>query len=299
MIKNKLINHYLDKSFECYSSFRNKKAIEYVDKALFLDENNVECLLSKGLFYSALFDRENSFKCFDLAMEIEPNSCNILYQKGLALMNLDEYDLALDCFEEILNFDSDNIDVLRQVGLCHYYMEDYCNSIIVFQRIMSFCPNDLDSIICISGCHVGLNDFENALKYVDYALDIDNMSSMALSRKSDILSKMGDYHAAINLMDRCLELNPDNLSYQISRCSLLVSIGSFEEALIGFEKVHDTYFDDYNLVDLFYLKYGQALQRMGKNDEALVLYDEFLIKYEEFPKDDIIAERDKVLGQLH
>ena len=118
-------------------------------------------------------------------------------------------------------------------------------------------------------------------------------------RKSDILSKMGDYHAAINLMDRCLELNPDNLSYQISRCSLLVSIGSFEEALIGFEKVHDTYFDDYNLVDLFYLKYGQALQRMGKNDEALVLYDEFLIKYEEFPKDDIIAERDKVLGQLH
>ena len=149
MIKNKLINHYLDKSFECYSSFRNKKAIEYVDKALFLDGNNVECLLSRGLFYSALFDRENSFKCFDLAMELEPNSCNILYQKGLALVNLDEYCLALNCFEEILNFDSDNIEVLRQVGLCHYYMEDYFNSIIIFQRVMSLCPNDLSRCFAV------------------------------------------------------------------------------------------------------------------------------------------------------
>jgi tetratricopeptide (TPR) repeat protein len=110
---------------------------------------------------------------------------------------------------------------------------------------------------------------------------------------------MGDYHAAINLMDRCLDLNPDNLSYQISRCCLLVSIGSFEGAVIGFEKVYDTYFDDYNLVKLFYLKYGQALQRMGKYDDALRLYNEYLCRYDGFPKDEIMAERDKALGQMH
>ncbi|MBE6494954.1 MAG: hypothetical protein E7Z78_00770 [Methanobrevibacter thaueri] len=114
-------------------------------------------------------------------------------------------------------------------------------------------------------------------------------------RKSDILSKMGDYHAAINLMDRCLDLNPGNLSYQISRCCLLVSIGSFEGAVIGFEKVYDTYFDDYNLVKLFYLKYGQALQRMGKYDDALELYDEYLIKYEEFPKVEIQNEKNRLI----
>ncbi len=40
---------------------------------------------------------------------------------------------------------------------------------------------------------------------------------------------------------------------------------------------------------LFYLKYGQALQGRGKNDDVLELYYEYLIKYGGFPKDDIMV----------
>ena len=61
----------------------------------------------------------------------------------------------------------------------------------------------------------------------------------------------------------------------------------------------DSVFFEKFFIFLFYLKYGQVLQRLGKNDDALELYYGYLIKYDGFPKDEIMAERDKALGQMH
>ena len=38
---------------------------------------------------------------------------------------------------------------------------------------------------------------------------------------------------------------------------------------------------------------------MGIYDDALRLYDEYLCRFDVFPKDEIMAERDNVLGQMH
>ena len=54
-----------------------------------------------------------------------------------------------------------------------------------------------------------------------------------------------------------------------------------------------------NLLKKAQYYYGCGLQNMGKYDDALRLYDEYLCRYDDFPKDEIMAERDKVLGQMH
>ena len=77
------------------------------------------------------------------------------------------------------------------------------------------------------------------------------------------------------------------------------NIGEFEESVKGFKSISLEGIDNYGLISMYYIYYGQALQTMGKNDDALGLYDEYLTEYDRFPKDGIIAERDKVLGQMH
>ena len=80
---------------------------------------------------------------------------------------------------------------------------------------------------------------------------------------------------------------------------MLSNMGEFEESLNGFRSIQISDLDNYGLISMYYIYYSCGLQNMGKYDDALRLYDEYLCRYDDFPKDEIMAERDKVLGQMH
>ena len=51
-IKDRIVDYYVNKSLNYYRVFKNKKAIEMINKILIFDKDNVDALSSKGLFYS-------------------------------------------------------------------------------------------------------------------------------------------------------------------------------------------------------------------------------------------------------
>ena len=48
MIKKYIIKKYFKKASENMDLSRNKKAIKYLDKILFLDKNNIDAIIWKG-----------------------------------------------------------------------------------------------------------------------------------------------------------------------------------------------------------------------------------------------------------
>lgn len=67
---------------------RYNEAIQYFDKALVRQANNILALHNKGLALNELAEYDEAIKYFDKVLAIEPNYRNALYTKGIALDNI-------------------------------------------------------------------------------------------------------------------------------------------------------------------------------------------------------------------
>ena len=72
-----------------YQTFRNfPQAIEWYDKALSIDKDNVEALSKKGNALSSMYDFPKAFESVNKALAIDPNSVIALSNKGLSLIHI-------------------------------------------------------------------------------------------------------------------------------------------------------------------------------------------------------------------
>ena len=274
MFKDKIVDFYLDKSLAYCRIFKIKKAIETVNKALWLDKNNVEALITRGFFYSCLFDKETSFKCFDLAFK-NGLKYHVYFQKARACMNLDEYDLALDYLNKVLDYNCENFDTLNEIGLCYYFSENYDKAYHYFNNLLKIQPDNVEVLINISGCYLELGDFDLAMEYADKALDKNPDNLLGLARKFHIYMENNDYSSALKIINKCIELE-SILPSLIHKYSLLADLGRYEDSLNGFEQIPIKEFDDWAIIHLYYFHYGHALGLMGKYEDAIKVYDEYL-----------------------
>ena len=291
-IKDKIIDFYLDKSLAYCRIFKIKKAIETVNKALWLDKNNVEALITRGFFYSCLFDKENSFKCYDSAFN-KTAKYNVYFQKARACMNLKEFKLALKCFNKVLEYDSENFETLNEIGLCYHYSQNHDKACQYFNNLLKIQPDNVEILINLGDCYLGLGDFDLAMEYVDKALNIDPNNLTGLSTKFEIYDEKGDYSNALKIINRCVEFER-NLPSLILKYSLLADLGRYEDSLNGFKEIQTKEFDNWSLVQSYYSNYGYALGLMGKYEDAIKVYDEYLKDYN-FPKEEIQEEKEKIV----
>ena len=73
-----IIKKYFKKASENMDLSKNKKAIKYLDKILFLDKNNVDAIVSKGYCYACMYNKSESIKCLDLASKLLTDSDELL-----------------------------------------------------------------------------------------------------------------------------------------------------------------------------------------------------------------------------
>ena len=222
-IKDKIVDYYVNKSLNYYKVFKNKKAIETINKILIFDKDNVDALFAKGLFYSCLFDKENSFKCYDSAFN-KTAKYNVYFQKARACMNLKEFKLALKCFNKVLEYDSENFETLNEIGLCYHYSQNHDKACQYFNNLLKIQPDNVEILINLGDCYLGLGDFDLAMEYVDKALNIDPNNLTGLSTKFEIYDEKGDYSNALKIINRCVEFER-NLPSLILKYSLLADLG--------------------------------------------------------------------------
>jgi len=125
-------------------------------------------------------------------------------------------------------------------------------------------------------------------------LEYDSEDVMLLGQLCKMHMINGDYENALAYADEILKNNPHDIFIKITKSKILAELGKFNESLEGFKRVSEMKFDDYNLISVYYAYYGQSLELMEKYDEALKVYDEYLSKYPNFPKDEILKEKEKI-----
>ena len=116
MIKEQFIKKYFKKASENINLSRNKKAIKYLDKILYLDKNNIDALDWKGHCYACMHNKTESMKCYDLAFKLLPNSNELMIRKASSYYILEEYELAIKYFKKVYNDNSQDVYILNLIG---------------------------------------------------------------------------------------------------------------------------------------------------------------------------------------
>jgi tetratricopeptide (TPR) repeat protein len=104
---------------------KHEEAIEYYDKALAIDPDNVGALVGIGASLAnsskykgsmAYYDKalhKEAIECYDKALAIDPNNVEALNNKGFSLFGLDKYKEAIEYNDKVLAIDPSYINALN------------------------------------------------------------------------------------------------------------------------------------------------------------------------------------------
>ena len=266
---------------ECGRKFSNKKAIKYLNKILRF-KTDLEALSYKGLRYSHLFEKEKCYECFDTIFKIEPDYIYGYYYKGLSCIGLNEYSEAIIYFKKVLEIDSDNLEIINEIGRCYFYLEEYDLAFKYFNNVLDKDDTNIPLLLNLSSYFNDLGDYDKSMKYLNKCLKINPNENEAILQMANVYKNKEDYFNALKYINKAIEIDSNMIVFKIVKSLLLAYNNEHELSLQSFKEIDIMNFDDWNLINLYYMDYALALCIMNKHDEALKVYDEYLEKYPKF-----------------
>lgn len=146
-------------------------ALEYFDKILAIDPNDVITLGNKGAALTQWNQYEEALVEYDKALEIEPRNTSILNNKAATLFNLGKVDESLQTLDEILVIEPNNVKVLNLKGWVFLENKRYGEAFSIFRKSLEIDPANEDakkqSYFAIN--HIGLVRTEDS-KYLGHVI---------------------------------------------------------------------------------------------------------------------------------
>ena len=216
----------------------------------------------------------------------------------------------------ILQFNSESAYVenaLLMLGKAFYYQKNYLKSLRKFKEFEESYPesdNFLEAQLWIAKCEMRLKNFDEGMtsltSVISEAVKRGNEEIISNAYIEEIVYKITieDYEGAIASANAFMEdSDNDEIKAQVwfELGKLNTKIGDVENAIIAYENVLN-YSLDFNLEFEAKLNYGISLREGGRNEEALVVFDDMRSedKYSaDFDKIDFqIAMTNHALGKI-
>ena len=160
------------------------------------------------------------------------------------LSSLSDYELIYTLSEQIIPKFSDKPIMYLFRGISAYQLKKYKEAITVLIKGRSFIKNsnelDLQFYTFLGESYNSLGDFDNSDLYFGKALLIDPTNLYLLNNYSYYLALRNiKLDAALINIQRCIDIEPNNINYLETYGYVLFRKGRFVEAKIAFEKAID------------------------------------------------------------
>jgi tetratricopeptide (TPR) repeat protein len=174
-----------------------------------------------------------------LAASAEDNTSVYWTAQGNKLLEQYKFNDSIQAYDKALQINESHIAALAGKGEALWKIGRYNESIISFDKALNLDPNYVRAWVGKGVALHGLGDFNGSRNAYDIALEIDPNYAMAWNDKAWLLYKQDQYEEAINYSDRAIGILNEDLAATL-----------------------DTK--------------GVALEKLGKNDEALQYIDRAL-----------------------
>jgi tetratricopeptide (TPR) repeat protein len=161
-----------------------------------------------------------------------------------------------------------------------------------FEKALKLDPNNAEALLNMAAIHQGEGKVDKAEHLVQRALAVNPNSIGALAQLAEIQRDQGELDESIRLFSEALAIDDAHPFLWIGIGDVLQRAGRFEPAVEAFRSVleldPDSFNARYNL--------GVTYSNMGREDEAMAIYEEALARAPKHPK--APAARNN-LGALH
>jgi tetratricopeptide (TPR) repeat protein len=218
------ITDLLDKGNSLFTEGRYEEAIQYYDKVLEIEPNDVYVLYNKGNAFYSLGNYTEAIQYFDKALEIEPRLVEALTNKGLALADLGKYQEAIQYVDKALEIEPRMVEALTNKGAALAKLGKYQEAIQYFDKALEIDPNYIGALNNKGAALIYLGKYQEAIQYVDKALEIEPRMVEAITNKGLALIYLGKYQEAIQYFDKALEIEPRMVEAINNKANTLVRI---------------------------------------------------------------------------
>ena len=216
-------------------------------------------------------DLDRSLKLLRRAVEAAPADPEPAAELGLSYLAAGYLQLAEAAFRAAIARDPDSVKALANLGALLQYRGHIQESVACHRRVLELDPEDLEVRCNLATTLVEAGRGDEALVECDAALLASPARTELLATKGAVLTGLGQYAAAVPLLEAALESGPDDMTL-INLGLARQQLGQAEEAMAALDAALRANPDNARAAaDLVAL-----LSAAGRSDAAVHLGAEFL-----------------------
>jgi len=180
---------------------QHDKAADFIRKAIKIGPVTGAMLINLGAALRGLGENESAIKTYDRAIKHKVQLADAYYNKGRALQSLDKFEEAQDNYKLALSINDKEADTWVNLG--------------TVQR--------------------ELGELNEALYSCEAAMRLDPTMAAAYSNTAAIFFDRALFETSMVLMDKAIELDPENYKYREKLGYFLRSFGNLERGWVDFD----------------------------------------------------------------
>ena len=141
-----------------------------MDRAIKMDETNVNFLMNRSACYYDLDEHEKSISDLKQALKISPNDPQIYYKLGLSYYANEKYKKAIKVFRSALDnkpYLTYEADLYYHIGLAYCNQEKFEKAIFPFSKCIELVKCDIRYIHERAKAYQMINEHEKAIEDFD------------------------------------------------------------------------------------------------------------------------------------
>ncbi|MBK8553869.1 MAG: tetratricopeptide repeat protein [Ignavibacteria bacterium] len=153
---------------------RESESVEYFEKALLANPNEIQVLSALGLIYDNQGKYEKSEEIYERALKIDPQNALVLnnYAYNLSERGV-KLDKALAMSKISLEIEPDNASYLDTIGWIYFKMKNYKQAKKFIEMSLKINPNSAVVMEHLGDIYFGMEDYANAKKFWNSSLDLN------------------------------------------------------------------------------------------------------------------------------
>lgn len=273
----------------CYDFLdKNVEAIEYLN--IFLDTNPY-CEVAwhqLGRQYFAIKEFAKANASFDFAIISDDTFIGAYIEKGKVLEKLKNYEEAIENYKITLALDDPTSFALLRIGHCYSKLGQEDLAVQFFKKTIDEDPLLDKGWIAISKFYMKRLNYQKALYYINKAVTIDGDNVLYWKLYATVNKRLNFLEEAERGYKRTLELGNYELDTWLDRSDILTALGEYQAAIFNLLQTTEFYPEnaeiEYRLAGLYFTIHQDEEGRFHLKNATRLNIDYSFIISELFPQ---------------
>ncbi|MEM4307900.1 MAG: tetratricopeptide repeat protein [Thermoplasmata archaeon] len=271
-----MVEAYCAKASCEYAIHDFQEALETINKAISLDSKNVDAWLLRAAILAELEQTEDAFSTLKECMKINPDRPEIYLATAKLAVKHNRLKTAEEFLKEAVERNSDHVEAWELLADVEFQLEKYDAAIYAAERAISI-PESREHrwylVYLLGSSYFEKKEFIDARRYFESCIEENPGFAEAYVKLGFTLIETGKREEGLQLLEKAMEMKPDDWHVQYLVAKGKFEIGEVEEASQILDKLLEKTADSAAL-----LLMGRILVLKGDLEEAILMFEKAIDK---------------------